>query len=120
MAEVLIETGTISIEYMANDLITLPIERQNVSNNQVAILCIQNTSDIETSVIKECPLYAVRRQAVLRAMEYFRVPTNIRDKARTLSRTAWGSVIKEDEVEAIIKTIPEIEYFDGKYILRKK
>jgi hypothetical protein len=53
-------------------------------------------------------------------MEYFRVPANIRDIARTISRTAWRSVIKEDEVEAIIKTISEIEQFDGKYILRKK
>ena len=40
--------------------------------------------------------------------------------ARTISRTAWGTVIKEDEVEAIIKTIPEIEYVDGKYILQNK
>ncbi len=76
--------------------------------------------DRETSEIKRSPLYAVRRQAVLRAMEYFRVPANIRDIARTISRTAWRSVIKEDEVEAIIKTISEIEQFDGKYILRKK
>jgi len=76
--------------------------------------------DRETSEIKKSPLYAVRRQAVLRAMEYFRVPANIRDIARTISRTAWRSVIKEDEVEAIIKTIPEIENVDDNYILRKK
>ena len=74
----------------------------------------------ELSEIKKSPLYAVRRQAVLRAMEYFRVPANIRDIARTISRTAWRSVIKEDEVEEIVKTIPDIEYVDGKYILQKK
>ena len=74
----------------------------------------------ETSEIKKSPLYAVRRQAVLRAMDYFRVPASIRDIARAISRTAWGSVIKEDDVEEIVWTIPEIEYFDGKYILRKK
>lgn len=74
----------------------------------------------ELSEIKNSPLYAVRRQAVLRAMEYFRVPANIRDIVRVISRTAWRSVIKEDDVEEIVWTIPEIEYFDGKYILRKK
>ena len=74
----------------------------------------------ETSEIKKSPLYAVRRQAVLRAMDYFRVPANIRDIARAISRTAWRSVIKEDDVEEIVKTIPDIECVDGKYILRKK
>ena len=74
----------------------------------------------ETSEIKKSPLYAVRRQAVLRAMDYFRVPASIRDIARAISRTAWRSVIKEDDVEEIVKTIPDIECIDGKYILRKK
>ena len=74
----------------------------------------------ELSEIKNSPLYAVRRQAVLRAMDYFRVPASIRDIARAISRTAWRSVIKEDEVEEIVKTIPDIESIDGKYILRKK
>lgn len=74
----------------------------------------------ELSEIKKSPLYAVRRQAVLRAMDYFRVPVSIRDIARAISRTAWRSVIKEDDVEEIVKTIPVIECIDGKYILRKK
>ena len=74
----------------------------------------------ETSEIKKSPLYDVRRQAVLRAMDYFRVPASIKDIARAISRTAWRSVIKEDDVEKIVWTIPEIEYFDGKYILRRK
>ena len=74
----------------------------------------------ETSEIKKSPLYAVRRQAVLRAMDYFRVPASIRDIARTISRTAWRSVIKEDDVEEIVKTIPDIECVDGKFFLRKK
>ena len=74
----------------------------------------------ETSEIKKSPLYAVRRHAVLRAMEYFRVPADIRNIARAISRTAWRSVIKEDEVEEIIKTIPDIDCIDGKYILRRK
>ena len=74
----------------------------------------------ETSEIKKSPLYAVRRQAVLRAMDYFRVPASIRDIARAISRTAWRSVIKEDDVEEIVKTISDIECVDGKYILRKK
>ena len=75
----------------------------------------RNVSEILMS-----PLYAVRRHAVLRAMDLFRAPANIRDIARTISRTAWRSVIKEDDVEEIIKTIPEIKYVDGKYFLRKK
>ena len=74
----------------------------------------------EPSEIKKSPLYAVRRQAVLRAMDYFRVSVSIRDIARAISRTAWRSVIKEDDVEEIVKTIPVIECIDGKYILRKK
>ena len=74
----------------------------------------------ETSEIKKSPLYAVRRQAVLRAMDYFRVPASIRDIARAISRTAWRSVIKEDDVEEIVKTIPDIDCIDGKYFLRKK
>ena len=74
----------------------------------------------ETSDIKKSPLYAVKRQAVLRAMEHFKVPASIRDIARAISRTAWMSVIKEDDVEEIVWTIPEIEYIEGKYILRKK
>ena len=74
----------------------------------------------ETSEIKKSSLYAVRRQAVLRAMDYFRVPAGIKDIARAISRTAWRSVIKEDDVEEIVKTIPDIERIDGKYILRKE
>lgn len=74
----------------------------------------------ETSEIKKSPLYAVRRQAVLRAMDYFKVPASIRDIGRAISRTAWRSVIKEDDVEEIVKTIPDIERIDGKYILRKE
>lgn len=70
--------------------------------------------------IVKSPLYEVRRQAILRAMGYFRLPAKIRDIARTISRTAWGTVIKEDDVEQIISTIDEIEVVDGKYILKKK
>ena len=73
----------------------------------------------ESSEIKKSPLYAVRRQAVLRAMDYFRVPASIKDIARAISRTAWRSVIKEDDVEELVKTIPNMECVDGKYILRK-
>ena len=90
------------------------------SSNRTIVTDNRTKLDRETSEIKKSPLYAVRRQAVLRAMEYFRVPANIRDIARTISRTAWRSVIKEDDVEDIVKTIPEIESVDGNYILRKK
>ena len=66
------------------------------------------------------PLYAVRKQAILRAMGYFRLPAKIKDIARTISRTAWGTTIREDDVEEIINTIDEVESVDGKYVLRKK
>ena len=37
------------------------------------------------SEIMKSPLYAVRRQAVLRAMDFFRLPASIRDISRTIS-----------------------------------
>ncbi len=70
------------------------------------------------SVVKS-PLYAVRKQAVLRAMGYFRLPASVKDIARTISRTAWRTTIREDEVEDVIRTMSEIESVDGKYVLRK-
>ena len=70
------------------------------------------------SVVKS-PLYAVRKQAVLRAMGYFRLPASVRDIARTISRTAWRTTIREDEVEDVIRTMSEIESVDGKYMLRR-
>lgn len=70
-------------------------------------------------IIKD-PLYAVRKQALLRALGYFRLPAKIRDIARTISRTAWGTPIKEDDVEEIISTLKDVESVEDKYILRKK
>ena len=65
------------------------------------------------------PLYAVRKQALLRAMGYFRLPAKIRDIARTISRTAWGAPITEDDVEEIISTLKDVESVEDKYILKK-
>ena len=93
--------------------ITSPSNKNIVTGNRVRL-------SEETSDVRKTPLYAVRRQAVLHAMGHFRSPANIRDIARAISRTAWRSVIKENEVEEIVKTIPEIEYLNGKYILLKK
>lgn len=72
----------------------------------------------ETLEIKKSPLYAVRRQAILKAMSFFRIPASTRDIARTISRTAWGSVIKEDDVELILSTMSEIISIRGKYIIK--
>ena len=77
-------------------------------------------SDSDKERIVKHPLYEVRKQAIIRALGYFRFPANIRDIARTISRTAWGASIKEDAVEEIIKTIKEVEVSDGKYSLRRK
>ena len=94
----------------------------SITDSSTKNIVIDNRTKLiqETSEIKESPLYAVRRQAVLRAMDYFRVPASIRDIARAISRTAWRSVIKEDDVEDIVKTISDIDCIDGKYFLRKK
>ena len=76
--------------------------------------------DIYKQRIMKSPLYAERKKAILRAMGYFRLPAKIKDIARTISRTAWGSTIKENDVEEIINTMSEVESVEGKYILRKK
>lgn len=73
----------------------------------------------DSARIKSDPLYAVRKQAIFRALSLFRAPATIRNIARAISRTAWRSVINEDDVEDIIKTLSEVESIDGKYILRK-
>lgn len=78
----------------------------------------KQTRDIQ-EILKN-PLYAVRKQAVLRAMGFFRLPAKIKDIARTISRSAWGATIKEDDVEDIINTISDVESVEGKYVLRKK
>ena len=49
-----------------------------------------------------------------------RMPASVRDIARTISRTAWRTTIREDEVEDVISTMSEIESVDGKYVLRKR
>ena len=93
--------------------ITDSLNKNFVTDNRAKLSSI-------TSDIKNTPLYAVRRQAVLRAMDHFRIPADIKNIARAISRTAWRSVIKENEVEEIVKTLQEIEDVNGKYILRKK
>ena len=57
---------------------------------------------------------------LISALGFFRLPVKIKDIARTISRTAWGAPIKEDDVEEIISTLKDVESSDGKYILRKK
>lgn len=76
----------------------------------------QSSKDL---IIINSPQYAIRKQAVLRAMGFFRQPAKIKDIVRTISRTAWGSIIKEKDVEEIISTLSEVDSIDGKYILRK-
>lgn len=84
---------------------------------------IEDESQIQNSdklrIIKN-PLYSVRKQALLRAMGFFRLPAKLKDIVRTISRTAWGNTIKEEDVEDMIKTMSEVESVDGKYILRKR
>ena len=77
-------------------------------------------SDSDKQRIIKHPLYEGRKQALLRALGYFRFPAKIKDISRTISRTAWGTPIKEEDVEDVINTIKEIESVEGKYILRKR
>jgi len=70
--------------------------------------------------IKKHPLYAVRKQALLRAMGYFRLPAKIRDITRTISRSGWGELVKEEDVEEIIRTLKDVESVeDNKYVLKR-
>jgi hypothetical protein len=80
---------------------------------------VKQEQDNDLLSIRRHPLYAVRRQAVIRAISFFRKPARIKDIARSISRTAWRTTIKEEDVEDIIKTLPEIESIEGKYIMRK-
>ena len=100
--------------YDNNGELELVEEEKSVETSEASKL------DNDKQRITNHPLYAVRKQALLRAMGYFRLPVKIRDIARTISRTAWGAPIKEDDVEEIISTLKDVESSDGKYILRKK
>ena len=93
-------------------------ESNNIEETKKAYETQKRNSD-KHSILKN-PLYAVRKQAILRAMSFFRLPAKIKDIARTISRTAWRDSIKEDEVEDIINTMSDVESVDGGYILRKK
>lgn len=100
--------------YMSNgELIS-----DNSKDNKEEVNTLEQKCD-KLRIVKH-PLYAVRKQAILRAMGFFRVPVGIGDVARMISRTAWRAPIKEDDVEEIIHTISDVEYSDGKYVLRKK
>lgn len=81
--------------------------KEEDSNRQIEVL-----KDITKS-----PLYYDRRQALIRAMGFFRVPATIKDICRTISRTAWGTPIREFDVEEMLNTMPEVENRDGKYFL---
>ena len=70
--------------------------------------------------IKSDPLYAVRKQAIFRALSLFRVPATIKEIVQTISRTAWRSDINEKDVKEIINTLSEVVFIDGKYILRNR
>ncbi len=62
-----------------------------------------------------------RINAILRAMSYFYVPASIRDITRTISRTAWGGKILEDDVKKLIDKMDEIRVDEeGKYILKQR
>ena len=60
-------------------------------------------------------------EAVLDAISHFYSPATPRDIARTVSRSAWGSDVKEESVDSILKRMPEVEYVKwGKYILKSR
>ena len=63
-----------------------------------------------------------RMKAVLQAMTHFYSPATPHDIARTISRSAWGDdVVNEDTVDSILKRLPEVEYVQwGKYKLKEE
>ena len=73
----------------------------------------------ETPIATSDPSYERKRQAILKAMETIRVPTEIHGIANRISRTSWGETIKDEDVEKIIKTLPEVKSSEGKYILKR-
>lgn len=61
-----------------------------------------------------------RMEAILCVLLQFRKPATVRDITRSISRSAWGGVIHEETVDALLKRMPEVEYVKwGKYILRR-
>lgn len=93
-----------------------------ISDTPVKNIIADNYSsqNSEAFKIKNSPLYAVRKQAILRAMDHFNQPVNVLDITKAISRTAWRTIIKAEDVEEIITTMSEIIAVDGKYVLRKK
>lgn len=75
--------------------------------------------DIQLDIRPKSSLYDSRKQAIIRAMSFFRRPASIREIAQNISRTAWKSTINKDDVEDILSTMPEVESSLGKYILKK-
>lgn len=73
----------------------------------------------ETPIVTNNLSYERKRQAILRAMETIRVPTEIHGIANRISKTAWGEAIKDKDVEKIIKTLSEVKSSEGKYILKR-
>ncbi len=79
-----------------------------------------NATRLKSSLKHNITQFVKKKNAILRAMGFFRVPASIRDITRTISRTAWGEEIKEDDVKRTIQNIDEIESNDeGKYYLNK-
>lgn len=73
-----------------------------------------------TQDITKSPMYYERKQGILRALRFLRLPATLRDIARTISRTTWGGTIKEEDVKRIISTLPEVTTIEGRYVLRDR
>ena len=79
-------------------------------------------------MLSESPIFGYKPQIIFtltdfaprpHPMGYFRLPAKLRDISRTISRTAWGARIREEDVEDIISTMPEVEPAEGgKYLLK--
>lgn len=63
-----------------------------------------------------------KMEAILQAMTHFYEPATPRDIARSISLTAWGEeIVNEDTVDSFLKRLPEVEYINwGKYILKNR
>ena len=92
-----------------------PTSKNQVIGNLKKEDGISQKEDIREKV--KSPLYYERRQALIRALGFFRSPASVKDISRTISRTAWGAPIRETDVEEMLINMPEVEKRDDLFYL---
>lgn len=81
---------------------------------------IYGQEDRVNSDITQRPFYLERKQAILRALRFLRLPASIKNISKMISRTSWGGAIKEEDVEEILSTMSEVDSVDGNFFIRNR